>query len=39
MSPLMAFTLSFSNVLIYKLAKKGYIHDNYILIFDNLSAP
>jgi hypothetical protein len=38
MNPLMAVTLNFSNVVIYKLAKKGYIEDNYILSFDNLSA-
>lgn len=37
-NPLMAVTLNNSNAVVYKLPKKGYIEDNYISFFDNLSA-
>jgi hypothetical protein len=38
MNPLMAITLNNSNVVIYKLPKKGYINNKYILSSYNLSA-
>ena len=32
-NPLMAVTLNYFNVVIYKLPKKGYINDKYIFLF------